>query len=338
MEKTHARSQWQLWTLGAALAAGLLLLRRVLAALLFQLLAAGVLMLLTLPLCRALEKRMNPAWAAGLSLLTLALAAGALVLLLVPPTVRQVQQLTTALPALLDWLEVRFQDAQRFLEQRGLSLGLVKDELFSQLGAQAGRLVSTVVGAVTQAVQSLSSALLSPLLAFYLLRDRRKVGAWLTLLLPVRLRARGVRAAREMRRETASFLRGQLLSSLIVGSLTAAGLLLTGTPGWLLLGVLMGVMELIPYIGPVLAGIPAVLLSLQHGLMQAVWTTAVLFIIQQIEGTFLSPRLLSDATRLHPMTVLLAISAGGLVGGTLGMVLALPLIVSARGALRGWRE
>ncbi|MBR5330981.1 MAG: AI-2E family transporter, partial [Akkermansia sp.] len=82
-----------------------------------------------------------------------------------------------------------------------------------------------------------------------------------TLLLPVQHRARGVRAAREMKRETAAFLRGQLLLSLAVGSMTALGLAITGTPGWLLLGILMGVMEMVPYVGPVLAGVPAVLLA-----------------------------------------------------------------------------
>jgi predicted PurR-regulated permease PerM len=163
------------------------------------------------------------------------------------------------------------------------------------------------------------------------------MAAALTLLLPVKHRARGVRAAREMRRETAAFLRGQLLLSLSVGGLTALGLLLTGTPGWLLLGLLMGVMELVPYIGPAIAGTPAVLLALQNGWTSALWTLAVLFVVQQMEGTLLSPRLLAGATRLHPMTVLLLISAGGMLGGALGMVLVIPAVVAVRGALRGWR-
>ena len=106
----------------------------------------------------------------------------------------------------------------------------------------------------------------------------------------------------------------------------------------LLLGLLMGVMELVPYIGPVLAGIPAVLMALQSGWTQALWTLLVLWTVQQVEGSFLSPRLLSGATRLHPLTVLLAISAGGIFSGTLGMLLALPVVVSVRGAMRGLRR
>ena len=114
--------------------------------------------------------------------------------------------------------------------------------------------------------------------------------------------------------------------------------MLTGTPGWLMLGILMGVMELVPYIGPVIAGVPAVLLALQGGWGKALWTLATLVVIQELEGAVLSPRLVGGATALHPMTVLLLVSAGGMAAGTLGMVLVIPLVVSVRGALRGWRE
>ena len=184
---------------------------------------------------------------------------------------------------------------------------------------------------------SAGKLLLAPLLAFYLLRDRRQISLRLLLLVPVSWRQRAARAARETKRELLAFLRGQLLLSGAVGVLTAVGLLLTGTPGWLALGILMGVMELIPYIGPWIAGIPAVLLSLQGGLVCGLWTLGVLLIIQQIEGGVLSPRLLAGATQLHPLAVLAAITAGGVLAGATGMLLAIPLLVSVRGALRGLR-
>ena len=106
---------------------------------------------------------------------------------------------------------------------------------------------------------------------------------------------------------------------------------------WLLLGLLMGVMELIPYVGPLLAGIPAVLLSLQHGWLRALWTLCALLAVQQTESSLLSPRLLSGATNLHPLAVLIVITAGGVLAGAPGMLFSLPLVVSVRGAVRGWR-
>ncbi|MCH5287241.1 MAG: AI-2E family transporter [Christensenellaceae bacterium] len=338
MERQRIRIHGQLLLCAAAALVGAYLLRRVLWALLAQMTAAAVLMLLALPLCRLLERRWSPSLSAVLSLGALAAAVIAAVLLLVPPVARQFRQLTEALPAVIAWCQKRLMLAQSWLAERDISLIPARDELFGQLGGKVGGWVTSLAGMVGHAAQGVGQLLLSPLLAFYLLRDRRRIASGLTLTIPVKYRARAVRAAREMRRETAGFLRGQLILSLVVGGLTAVALLVVGTPGWLLLGVFMGVMEMVPYIGPFIAGVPAVLLAMQGGLARALWTLGAIMLVQQLEGTFLSPRLLSGATRLHPLAVLLAISAGGMLGGAIGMVAVIPAMVSVRGALRGWRR
>lgn len=339
MERTEMTAhRWRLilWAAGAALA--VFLLRDVLRALAMQLLAASLLMLLALPICRQMEKRLPGGFAAALSLAALLCAVAVTLLALVPPVVRQVQQLASALPGLMENLRGYLQRITAWVQERGIDLVPLRDGLLDRLSGAAGSLVTRAVGMATQLIGNLSQVLLSPLLAFYLLRDRRRIAAMLTLLLPVKHRSRGVRAAREMRRETAAYLRGQLLLSLSVGGMTALGLMLTGTPGWLLLGALMAVLELVPYIGPVIAGVPAVLLALQGGWTRALWTLAVIVAVQETEGAVLSPRLVGEATSLHPMAVLLLVSAGGMLGGALGMVLVIPAVVSVRGAVRGWRE
>ncbi|HCE14067.1 MAG TPA: hypothetical protein DEQ37_02665, partial [Clostridiales bacterium] len=224
------------------------------------------------------------------------------------------------------------------LEARGIPLGDMQAELFSRISAAAGQLAATLVSGIRRLTGSVSQWLLAPLLSFYFLRDRKRFCLLLSLVLPVKYRARGIRAAREMRRESALYLRGQLILSLFVAAMTALALLLTRTPGALLLGLFMGVMELIPYIGPFIAGVPAVLLALQSGWTAALWTLLAICLVQQVEANLLSPRLLSGATRLHPLAVLLAIAFGGMAGGVIGMMAALPLVVCVRGAVRGWRE
>lgn len=339
MERAMAQRRWlQRGALLAAAAALAVLLWPVLRTLLQQLLAAYLLMVLALPLCRVLERRMSPSLAATLAFAGLTVAAAALMLGLIPPLVGQFRQLSAAFPALVDSVKALWARAQTWLTERGVDLTPVRDEVFTQAGKLAGSVASGLAGGMARMAQSASKLFLAPLFAFYLLRDRRRIGAGLAMLLPVSWRQRAVRAAREMRRETVGFVRGQLLVSAAVGAMTAVGLLLTGNPGWLLLGLIMGVMELIPYIGPFLAGVPAVLLALQRGWIAALWTLGVIVLVQQLEGGLLSPRLMSSATKLHPLVVLMAITAGGILGGTLGMLLALPVVVSLRGALRGLRE
>lgn len=339
MERTYgAAHRWRLILLGAGAAAAAVLLRDVLRLLTLQVLAAAVMMALALPLCRLLERRL-PGGVAAAAALGMVLAGAAAVLVgIVPAVVKQVQQLAASLPGLLEQAKAMLQRTAAWLEGRGMAASALREGLLGPVTDAAATLLSRGMGMVSGLLGSISQVVLSPLLAFYLLRDRRRIASGLTLLLPVHCRARGVRAAREMKRETAAYLRGQLLLSLAVGAMTGCALLLLGVPGWLMLGLLMGVMELVPYIGPVIAGAPAVLMALQGGWGRALLTLAVLLVIQETEGTVLSPRLVGSATSLHPLAVLLLVSAGGMIGGTWGMVLVIPLVVSVRGAARGWRE
>ena len=339
MERTKLAAQrWRLILFAGAGILSAVLLWDVLRAIGMQVLAASILMLLALPLCRHLEKRLPGGVAAALSLAMLLVGAVLALMLLIPPVAGQVRALTEALPLLMQNLQGYLAQFTGWLEGRGVDFSALRDGVFGRISEAAGGLVTRAMGMATSLLGNLSKVLLSPLMAFYLLRDRRKIASGLTLILPVAYRARGVRAAREMKRESAAFFRGQLILSLAVGGMTAVGRLLVGVQGWLLLGVLMGVLELVPYIGPVIAGVPAVLLALQGGWGRILWTVAVLVVIQELEGAVLSPRLVGDATALHPMMVLLLVSAGGMIGGALGMVAVIPLVVSIRGALRGWRE
>ena len=325
--------------LGTALVlAAAFLLRGVLAALAVQLLAAAVLTLLALPLCRVLEKRVPPGWAAALALLMLLVLTVLALMLLIPPLVRQLQQLTGALPALAETLNRHWQRLTGYLADRGVDAAPLQEGILRQMSDQAGSLIGRAAGAVTDFLSGLGRVLPAPLMAFYLLRDRRTFALWAWLTIPPRFRLPCMRSARVIRQELRGYFRGQLLLSVFVGTLTALALLLTGTPAWLLLGVLMGVMELIPYVGPFIAGTPAVLLSLQNGLPRALWTLAAILAVQQAEATFLSPRLLGNAARLHPLAVLLLVSAAGILAGPIGMLLVIPGTIALRGVWRGWQR
>lgn len=338
MEKAVTRRKWTTGLIIAGAAALVITFWSLIMSMLSLLAVAGVLALLSLPLCKVLEKRLPGGAAAAIALLTLLGAVLGMLWGLIPPLLRQSALLMSRLPALLDSLRELLARWNAALEARGIPLGDMQAELFSRISAAAGQLAATLVSGIRRLTGSVSQWLLAPLLSFYFLRDRKRLGIQLSLLLPIQYRARGIRAAREMRRESALYLRGQLILSLFVAAMTALALLLTRTPGALLLGLFMGVMELIPYIGPFIAGVPAVLLALQSGWTAALWTLLAICLVQQVEANLLSPRLLSGATRLHPLAVLLAIAFGGMAGGVVGMMAALPLVVCVRGAVRGWRE
>lgn len=286
----------------------------VLRQLLMQVLAGYALMGLALPISRLYEKKLSPSLSAALALATLWGAVLLLLLLFVPLVLRQFQQALNHLPQ--RQFDLPLPDLSPLLKELAQAVPGLMDRLRSMAG-------------------SLGRLMLAPVLAFYFLRDRQSITRRLCLWIPLGYRARAVRAAREARRELVGFWRGQVLLALAVGSLTALGLALVGLPAWLLLGLLMGVMEFIPYLGPILAAIPALLFALPLGLGATLWTLGLLLLVQQLESTLLSPRLMAGATSLHPAAVLLAISFGGMAAGVMGMLLSLPLAVMLRGALRG---
>lgn len=300
-----------------------------------QLLWGGVVAMLALPLMRRLDRRMKPALAATLSMAALSGGVLLALLLLGPPLVRQSKQLAAYLPGLYTSVEQMASQGEQWLKQSGLPVDEgMKTTLFEKGKQALGSAVPALAARLKEWAGSLGRWMLAPVFAFYFLRDRQLIGKWLLSLVPYSRRSMVVRMTREMRRETASYVRGQLLVSAVVGGLTAVGLLFCGVPAWLLLGAVMGVLELIPYIGPFLGGVLVALFALPGGWGRTLWALGVVVLVQQLEGTMLSPQLVSDATRLHPIAVLLLVALGGAAGGILGILLAIPLLLCARAALR----
>lgn len=291
--------------------------------------------LAALPIMRLLEKRMKPALAATLSMFSLSLIAALSLVALAPPVVRQGRELATLLPGLYSSMENLIEQGESWLRHNGLPVDTQwRSVAFERLKGMLGGAVPAMMVWARQLMGSLGRWMLAPVFAFYFLRDRRRLCAWLLSLLPAERRAMAVRMVREMRRETTGYLRGQLLVSAVVGALTALGLLICGVPAWLLLGLMMGVLELIPYVGPVLGGLLSVLFALPGGWGRTLWALAVVVLVQQLEGTMLSPQLVSETTRLHPVAVLLLVALGGSAAGMAGILLAVPALLCLRAALR----
>lgn len=260
-----------------------------------------------------------------------AVATGLLVVYL-PRLLTEMGMAAAQLPAYAERVSRWASDLQERLAAPWMpaALRVALDDMLQ--GAQ-GAMVSDARETARSVVNSapvLASLLLSPFLAFFLLRDLEAIKAWLYCLVPWHLGEKGWQVVAEVDRAVGGFFRGQVTVAALVGLLVAAAMFLLGMPFPLLLGLVAGVTELIPYFGPVLGGIPAVLLALTRGPLMAVKVALALGIIQQLEAGFLSPRIVGQRTGLHPAVVAGAVLAGGYLGGLTGMILAVPVA----GALR----
>lgn len=334
----HAQIKNRRWLLAAGAAAALLLWwGRALVWLAAKQLFLGMLTALAaLPVMKRLEKRFSPGTAAALSIAALNVVLAAALFLLVPALVAQGRQLLSLLPGLWRSVETISARVQEWLAQRGFTaISTDAQTALLERGQQAlGTVVPAVLDRLGGVAGGLGQWLLAPVFGYYFLRDRRVISGWLQMLLPVSWREPSVRILREMRRETAGYLRGQLMISAIVGAASALGLMLCGVPSWLALGAVMGLMELIPYVGPVIGAVLVMLFSLPQGLWRTLWALGVVILVQQLEGSVLAPRLISQTTRLHPAAVILCVLLGGSAAGVAGILLSIPLVLCVRAALR----
>lgn len=134
-----------------------------------------------------------------------------------------------------------------------------------------------------------------------------------------------------------NYIRGQLLEACIVGILSSIVLYFIGIDYAIVIGIIAGICNMVPYIGPVVGTILAIVMALLSGQpINAVWATVGMLVVQQIDNNLLAPKIVGNSVGLHPVFTMLAIIIGGNVGGFLGMLIAVPVIASIKKLLSIW--
>jgi predicted PurR-regulated permease PerM len=180
---------------------------------------------------------------------------------------------------------------------------------------------------------------LGPVLAFYLLVDLPGFKERTRRLVPDQARAEVVHVASQVARVVGGFVRGQLLVALIVGVLSSIGLALLDVPFWLLIGLIAGFLNVIPFIGPFAGGLLAAVVSLVfRDLTTAVWSVVMFTAVQQFDNHVISPNILKSRVQLNPVFILLSLLLGGSLGGFFGLLIAVPAAAALKVVLgHVWR-
>lgn len=315
----------------AILSAVLFLFRSVLLDAAVILFGAAIIAFLLEPIARLFEKRMSRAISALLALTSVAFVLFAALLLLLPTIIRQIHGLIDMIPETVRmiqvWSSAISARLSALLPDVHLAFPPMGTAPFSEFAA--GTLI--FAGNLAGFFYRFS---LMVVLSYFLLCDREKVMIRLELLIPFCFRKTAVKMGHSVCRELKLYLRGQAMIAVAVGLLSSAGLALSGVPSALVLGGFVGILNMIPYFGPVLGGIPAVLIALSVGWRTALFAAAALWLVQQLDSTFISPRILGSLTGLSPGIVLMAIFIGSHFSGIVGMLLALPLVMAIRTVFR----
>jgi predicted PurR-regulated permease PerM len=181
---------------------------------------------------------------------------------------------------------------------------------------------------------------LIPILAFFLLKDAESFRRSALLMLPRgRWRWRGDEFFQDINSTLAAYIRAQLSACLLIGVVCALGFTLLGLPGGLVMGVIAGVFEFIPLVGPLTVAIMAAILAVLHaGPFNAFLVLLFLGVLRIVQDYVIYPRLIGQGIHLHPLAVIFAILAGEKLASVAGIFLAIPVVAILTVSYRHWME
>lgn len=307
-----------LWALGS-LAGFLAPVRE----LIFVLLFAIVVAFLLSPLVQLMQ-RVMPRW------LAIVIAfVGALILLvggitlIATPVVQQGRTLTTKIPEAVELMQ-----NPDPVHIAGITIpGDVKQRVGTALAERGGQVVEQSAGIVMRVVTAVVDIVLVLVLALYLLGSAPKIRAGIQYVLPQRWRPAAEQAEDELADVFGRYVRGQLLLGLVIGTLNFIAFTTLGLPYALLLAVLAGILELIPIVGPIVAGTIAASVAIfqPEPFPLVLWVIIAATAIQQLENHLLVPRISGGAVGIHPLAALLSVAVGIQVFGIAGGLFAVPV-------------
>jgi predicted PurR-regulated permease PerM len=306
------------------------------------LILATVIVYLLNPLVTRFERRgLGRGWGTLVTYVVFFAGVWLSVRFLAPVVSRQVGAFVASVPDLLQ----RAGDQVQVLATRA-NLSMKVEDLVSQLQANRaeafsffGRIVSFTGGVIHVAVV----LILGPVLAFYLLMDLPKLKRGVVAAIPTRRRDEVLLVGNQLTTSVGGFFRGQLLVALFVGLASMLALYIVGLPYWALVGVICGVFNLVPLIGPFIGAVPAVFIAFtttttgpgvlihpEPGWPLAIASCLALLVVQQIDNHIISPNVVARTVKLHPVTVMLSLLVGGTLMGLWGMLFAVPTVAAVK--------
>ncbi|KKS61646.1 MAG: hypothetical protein UV30_C0035G0010 [Candidatus Collierbacteria bacterium GW2011_GWF1_42_50] len=253
--------------------------------------------------------------------------------------------ITLAICPLVDWFE-------KFKIKRGLSAMVILLTFFGLIITLAVSVATPLFSQTEQFIQKLPALVetVSPIkfdvnsfstfsgfltifavivLSYYMIQEMHKLKGYFTFWWSEKGN-QYYQIVEKLEVEIGRWIRGEILLMLIVGVLSYLGYIIVGLPYAIALGVIAGILELVPNVGPTIATIPAVLVGFSISPAHGIGALVVSIIVQQLENNFIVPKVMQKATGLNPIITLLAIMIGLKLGGPILAVLSLPVVLSAR--------
>lgn len=206
--------------------------------------------------------------------------------------------------------------------------GALSEQITGQLISQLGSLPGQIVKVSISVFSNLINVFTVLIFAFYLLLSRNKLDSQLGSFFGEDYKKKAGRLIDMLERRLGGWARGELALMALVGIFSYIGLLILGIPFALPLAILAGLFEIIPYLGPILAGIPAVIIGLSLSPLMGLAVLALYFLIQQVENYVFVPKVMEKSAGVNPIITLVALVIGLKIAGVIGAVISIPIVIT----------
>lgn len=243
--------------------------------------------------------------------------------LIVPPIIAQAVELSENFPKILDKIVSTFSAVKEYAVQHGILDSLKNNfgTVSSNIQGATGSVFSTVSGIFG----GIFSFFLVLVMTFYMVVEENAVKKIVWSVAPAKNQVYVMNLINRMQTKIGLWLRGQLILSLIIFSLTYIGLLILGVKYALVLALIAGMTEFVPYLGPILAAIPGIFLAFTQSPMLALFVAALYYIIQLVENNIIVPKLMQKVVGLNPIISIAVLLIGFKVAGVVGAVFSIPV-------------
>ncbi|RDU35121.1 AI-2E family transporter [Neobacillus piezotolerans] len=244
----------------------------------------------------------------------------------IPALMSQIQELSASAPDFADHYRGMIASLEEKTKKWPEGMQERVDRGITGAEERVNSLFDIVLGGLAGFADSILTIMVIPFMAFYMLKDYSllKRASW--YMTPKKWRRQGIRFLHDVDESLGGYIRGQLLVCTIMGLISSLLFWLFGLRFPLLLGLVVALTNVIPYFGPIIGAIPAVVIAASSSAKLIFITLAIVFTLQFFEGNILSPYIVGKSLHMHPLLIILALLAGGEIGGIAGLIFAVPVL------------
>lgn len=249
------------------------------------------------------------------------LVVGFTVYAIIPPFMEQMTEIVNSLPQLAPQIDSAY---QYVTQQSDASLTTDLQSSVSSLSSSVSQITSGVYDAAVGLAGWIAAIILALVLTFYMTVDEDSIKKFIRSTAPIQFQPYLVQKVNRIQSKMGAWLRGQLIVMLVIGLLSFLALMLLGVEYALVLAVIAGLFEFVPFIGPFLSAVPAVFFAFADSPWKALAVGIAYVIIQQIENQIVVPKVMEKAVGLNPIVVIVTMLIGAKIGGLVGVLLSVP--------------